>query len=348
VRARPTPSRAWTLLLAAALVACSPAVVDAPPGPDAATSDASTGANGDGSTTSATCASYAYARCSKLQGCSPTAVLYRYGSTGECEAIYSGLCENSRNAPSTGATAATETACSNALSPNAVPPWACSDFLYNENIPAACATPTGSLANGAPCGVAQQCQSGYCALPLYAACGTCAPVPAAGSSCAELICPPSLTCSNQVCVAFAQEGASCGASQPCSDGLACVVANGAATGTCTQGVTTANAPCVFTGAGCDFYDGLACNAQTGLCEQAMLAAAGQACGTVGAQSVSCIDGLCDRGACVAFLLPGDPCDTAAGASCITDARCIVGVGPDAAADGGAVGTCQLNGASLCR
>jgi hypothetical protein len=333
--------RAWTLASAAALLGCSPAVVSAPPGPDAATSDVGA-SGGDESTIKATCTSYAYARCSKLQNCSPTGLLNRYGTTAECEAIYAGLCENVENAPSTGATPATVAACSTALSPNAVPLWACSDFLYNENIPAGCATVPGSLANGAPCGVAQQCHSGYCALPLYGACGTCAPVPPTGSSCAELVCPPTLSCFNQVCVAYAQEGASCGANQPCSDGVMCVA------GTCTQGVSTANMPCVFTGAGCDFYDGLACNAQTGLCEQAMLGAAGQACGTVGAQSVSCISGTCDRGACVAYLLPGQPCDTAGGAPCITDARCVVDVGPpDAAADGGTAGTCQLNGASVC-
>jgi len=325
--------------LAACVVGCSPAVVDAPPGPDAAAADARPPSDGGGSTgTSSTCITYAYARCSYLQNCSPTAVLNRYGSTAQCQTIFQGLCENSLGAPSTGTTAGTLSNCETAL-----PGWVCDDYLYNENIPPACQTALGSLPAGSPCGLAQQCRSGYCALPLHGACGTCEAVPPTGASCAALVCPPTLTCvaATQTCVAFAQEGASCSVSQPCSDGLTCVVAAGATTGVCEEGVATANSACSFTGAGCNFYQGLTCNVQTGQCATATLGVAGQACGIVGAQSASCIAGLCVRGACQAYALPGAACDTASGPTCTGDARCII------AADGGTAGTCQLNGASAC-
>jgi hypothetical protein len=287
-----------------------------------------------------TCITYAYGRCSYLQSCSPTAVLNRYGTTAECQAIFQGLCENGLAAPSTGTTPATLSACEAAL-----PGWVCDAYLYNENIPPACQTPTGSRPAGSPCGLSQQCVSGYCALPLHGACGTCASLPPTGASCAELVCPPTLTCvaATQTCVAFAQEGASCSASQPCSDGLTCVVATGASTttGICEEGVATASAACSFTGAGCNFYQGLTCNVQTGQCATVTLGVPGQACGIVGAQAASCIGGICVRGECQAYALPGQACDIASGPSCNEDARCIV------AADGGIAGTCQLNGASAC-
>ena len=50
---------------------------------------------------------------------------------------------------------------------------------------------------------------------------------------------------------------------------------------------------------------------------------------------------CPRGACVAYALPGEPCDVVNGPSCIADTRCIV------ADDGGTGGTCQLNGFTAC-
>ena len=323
------------------LLACSPAVVDAPPGPDAATSDAKTPVGAEASTTAAFCTSYAYARCSYLQTCSSTAVQNRYGTIAVCEAVFAGLCENSQNAPSTGATQASATACENTLT-NTATGWTCSNYLYGESIPPPCQTAPGSRPIGAACGVAQQCQTGYCALPLYGACGTCAPVPAAGASCAQFICPPTLTCvaGTETCVAFAQEGASCSAAQPCSDGLTCVVASGT-TGTCEPGSDAMNEACSFTGAGCNFYDGLTCNVETGLCATATLGAPGQACGVVGEQAASCLGGTCLRGACVAYPLPGQPCDTVSGPPCIADARCIV------SADGGTTGTCELNGFAAC-
>jgi hypothetical protein len=323
--------------IAAALLACSPAVVDAPPGPDAAV-DAK--ADASGSTTAAACASYAYARCSFLASCSATAVQNRYGSTAECESLLRGVCETGQAAPSTGSTPATASACIAALTSSV---WKCSDYIDYENIPPACQTPTGSLPDDAACGVSQQCQSGYCALPLYGACGTCVAVPPAGRSCAEYVCPPSLTCvtATQTCVSLAQQGAACGAAQPCSDGLTCVVGSGATSGTCQPSAAMTGQACSFAGAGCNFYDGLACNVQSGLCANITLGAPGQACGFVGDQAASCIGGVCARGVCVAWALPGQACDIASGPSCVADARCIL------SSDSGTAGTCELNGATAC-
>jgi hypothetical protein len=71
-----------------------------------------------------------------------------------------------------------------------------------------------------------------------------------------------------------------------------------------------------------------------------VAAAGQACGVVVDQSVLCAAGNCVRGACVPFVLPGQPCDVGAG-SCLPPSRC------DLAADASTTGICQLPGAVAC-
>ena len=340
--------RAWAAVActagaSAVGAACSPAVETAPIGADAAPArDASTLVAGSpgGATAAAeqACQTFAYQMCSYLQSCSATSLQNRFGDTATCQTVQLGTCLNSQRAPSTGASPAKATGCVDALST-----WLCSDFLYGQNVPPACQTATGSLANGGSCGVNQQCQSGYCALPPNGACGTCAAMPPVGASCAEFVCPRSLACvaATQTCAAYAEQGASCSASQPCLDGVTCVGATATAPGTCEVGVATANSPCVFTGAGCDFYAGLACNALTGECETAQLQPPGAACGVVANQSASCIAGTCLRGACVANIPIGGVCDIASGPACISSSRCFV------TSDVGTTGTCQLEGAFAC-
>src|SRR5262249_40194972 len=143
--------------------------------------------------------------------------------------------------------------------------WACADFLNGTNTPSACAQPTGTIARGQPCSFPGQCQTGFCAIPPGSACGLCAPVPAAGASCAELTsCGQGLECSSdtKACVVPATTvGAACGPGQPCGVGLSCVGA-GTGTGTCQTSVTQAGAACdptTQTGAGCDRNSGLVCN-----------------------------------------------------------------------------------------
>lgn len=224
-----------------------------------------------------------------------------------------------------------------------IPNWSCSDFLLNQNIPPSCQPATGPLAIGSSCADNQQCASGYCALPLSGACGTCQPAPAVGASCAQFVCPVSLSCvaTTQLCQTFLGVGAMCNAGLPCSDGLTCVGATSTAMGVCEQGVQTANGQCDFTGAGCDFFAGFACNAQSSTCQTAVMAGPGQACGIVAYQATYCTAGDCIRGACAANIPVGGTCSVSAGAECATNARCIVPT------DAGTTGTCQFNGATAC-
>ena len=319
---------AVSLLIAALALACSPANVSAGPGD----------AGIDLAAIEQACADYTYDYCARLQSCSTTAVQVRYGSTGVCESVENALCLSVGMTPATGATPEQNEACGKALGD-----WSCTDFLVSQNPPPACQLVTGPLANGATCAVRSQCQSGYCGFPAGSACGVCAPAPRPGDSCAETQCPPSLVClgSPPRCVAYAQAGAACGASQPCNDGLTCVGASATAAGVCQASVQSVDLPCSFSGAGCDFSAGLACNAQSGKCAVARLAQPGQACGIVANQLASCVSGTCPRGMCVANVPLGGACDLDGGPPCIGATRCILSV------DGGAGGTCQLNGASTC-
>jgi hypothetical protein len=279
------------------------------------------------------CKDYGYAYCTRLEACSPTATQERFGSTATCESLEVSSCVDALIAPSTGATAAGREACTSAL-----PEWACSDFIYSQNPPPACAPPTGALPDGAACAVLAQCQSGYCGYPTGVACGTCAPAPQPGDSCAEIQCPSGLTCEASACVAYGQVGAACTSTAPCNEGLSCTA------GTCEVGVTMVGATCSFTGAGCDFFGGLVCDAETGKCVTAKLAGPGQACGLVAGQQISCVTGSCTRGVCIADVPVGGACEIGqSGApSCISSSRCTVSVA------GGTSGTCQQSGSSACQ
>jgi hypothetical protein len=101
------------------------------------------------------------------------------------------------------------------------------------------------------------------------------------------------------------------------------------------------AACDFAGAGCDYFSGLTCNAQSSTCVTAQVVGPGNACGIVASQAVYCIDGLCLRGACAGNAPLGDPCDINLGPQCVGAARCVV------SGDGGTRGTCQLSGATAC-
>jgi hypothetical protein len=321
--------------LVAILAGCVPASVDEPA---EANPDGATAATDDAGGIESACGAYAYAYCGRLQACSPTALQLRYPTIASCEATFRAVCLNAATVPSTGSTPATVEACIAAL-----PGWACSDFLYSQNTPPGCQEASGSRANGSPCAVRQQCQSGYCGFAPGAACGTCAAMPQAGDSCAATQCPPGLTCvqPSATCVAYAEVGAACGGAQPCNDGLTCVGATSTSTGMCQSGTQTLGGACAFGGAGCDVFAALSCNAMSGTCVTAPLGVAGAACGEVENQTAYCIAGTCPRGNCVASAAVGEACDLADGPPCLGTARCIV------TGDSGTSGTCQINGSLAC-
>jgi hypothetical protein len=315
-----------------------------------ACSPASVGVADAGPTAGTACGDAAYARCTHLQACSPTAVQLRDGDVATCEAITKSNCLASLAAPSTGATSAGQEACA-----QAIPAWDCGDYLLAQNPPPQCQQATGALANGAACAFAAQCQTGFCAIVPGDACGTCAALPQPGDSCANLTsCGSLLACNGDslTCLAPAPAMAACAPAQTCAGGYACVGESAAtgASGTCQLAVETLGAACSSTTNECDFYAGLTCDSQTKVCVAAQLVGAGQACNYVASadQTMFCgSGGKClsatpgAQGTCAGSAPVGGACDLAVGPYCIEPSRCLVG------ADGGTSGTCQIADGTQC-
>jgi hypothetical protein len=259
---------------------------------------------------------------------------------------------NALTAPDTGETPAIEEACAAAY-----PGWACSDFVDTHNIPQACRQVSGTVPLQTVCGFSSQCVTSYCALVEPIACGSCYPLPDAGSSCATTECPQGLSCTTDTmdCVVVGGQGASCGTGAPCGEQFYCVGANDSMNvmGTCQQALTQLGAACDPTsakGPGCDHTQFLTCNAMTKQCATMTLGAAGQPCGTndVNNQTVLCSAlGTCTGattgvpGMCVSAVADGMACDSVNGPGCMELSQCIPG------GAGGSAGTCALPSAATC-
>jgi hypothetical protein len=314
-----------------ALVACSPANVAAPDGGAASEAGSADG----GLDPTQVCSEYAYARCGRIKACSQTEIALLYGDIASCQSSFAQECVNAIDAPSSATTTAHIQACGQAQ-----PARACADVLHNTNLPPECTPVPGALLNGAPCALSNQCASTFCNIPSGSACGTCTVPPNVGDPCqTSANCQVGMTCATAThkCVTYGQLGTACSAAQPCDDGYTCVG------GACAAGVETAGTTCAFTGAGCNLYSGLACNAETSACESIVVAGPGQACGLVANQNQVCQDGTCQRGACVAHAHVGGACDTNGGPFCTALTHCVT-----SGVDGGTTGVCQLLGSSACK
>ncbi len=318
------------------VAACSPASIPPPSaqasdaGADAAAAEGGSPADGGSPTIGQTCKEYAFARCTRLKSCSPTTIEIDYGSLQTCELYYELSCTNILQAPSTGASVSAFQACTGAVMD--AQQWPCPAVIVSKNLPPQCVSNGGTLPGGSPCAVNAQCQSNWCSIPAGAACGTCGPLQKVGDPCP---CGPLLICSDGACAAIAELGAACGNGRVCDEGLTCVG------GTCVAGAATQGAMCSFTGAGCDFRAGLACNAVSGTCQTLAVVQPGQACGIVQDQLQLCIAGACSRGTCAAFPGIGEACDAVAGPACMSFADCVITM------DGGTTGTCQVPGSRQC-
>jgi hypothetical protein len=315
-----------------------------------ACSPASVGVADAGPSSDQACADWSYARCTRLQSCSPTAVAFRYGDVNACESLMKSGCLANLAAPSTGSTTAGLEACA-----QAVPNWDCGDYIFTQNPPPECQQTTGALAASATCAFPAQCQSGFCAIVPGASCGSCAATPQPGDSCAQLTtCGFGLACNtvSSTCLAVAQPMAACAPAQSCASGNECIGASYSTgtPGTCQTAVESLGASCSSSTHECDFYSGLTCNTQSLQCVAAQLVGAGQACNfvTSASQSIYCGSGgkcfsptTTSQGTCAVVSPVGGPCDLAAGPVCVSPVRCIVGP------DGGTGGTCQVADATVC-
>jgi hypothetical protein len=238
----------------------------------------------------------------------------------------------------------------------AIPGWACGDFIDNLNPPSACLQPTGAAPDTSPCAFPGQCMSGFCAMDLNAQCGACGAAPLAGADCSHLAnCGQGLTCTRDtnVCVVPAAMGKPCGKGVPCAFELDCVGSTSTAMGTCQPAGTTAGTKCDpmrASAAGCAGAVGLYCDATSMQCAAFMQVAAGQPCGALDGGRVECLAaarclGGGDGGGvstCLAPAAEGSPCMTANGPGCLGPDRCIV-----TTTDGGTSGTCGQTLASVC-
>lgn len=311
-----------------------------------------------GPTATQACTALAQAECARRDACSNRFLIGRtYGDLATCEQRVRDACVTSLSARATGQTAANVMACATAY-----PAIACADYFNGTNLPTACQPQPGSLAAGAACRYASQCQSGYCAVPTGTACGVCAPRPVAGAPCngpgAPLGCGgQGLTCAGETattpgtCVAFGAMGATCDATHPCGSGLSCTpVGLAAPSRTCQPAGATVGAACGGASApGCDNERGLACNTMSRTCQNIALVAGGAACG-LGADGgfSSCANsGDCmgytlasPRGTCRSAAAEGAACDRANGPYCRTPASCVT-------TGAGTAGTCALPSSATC-
>jgi hypothetical protein len=338
--------RAWAVLALFAVACSAPPSFIGLAGSDAGAVDA-------GPSAATACADLASAECAELEICAKVLLETRYGSVPTCESRLGASCTRSLGAPSTGNTARHAEACAQKYTT-----WSCADYLSNADLPAACTPPTGTLPSGSACSFAAQCRTGFCAIAQNVACGTCAPSPAVGDSCASLsTCGAHLLClpGARVCGTLGAPGAECSKDAPCGAHLSCIGARTATgvPGRCQSSATASGIPCDPTlakGPGCDYDGSLVCNGQTKTCEPLTISPAGGPCDLEDHQFATCAaDGRCNTneagatGSCSAAAADGEACSAAgAGPSCLPPARCIVTFASSTS------GTCQPDGTTACK
>jgi hypothetical protein len=294
------------------------------------------------------CAAVAKAACDKRVACSskiaPTGVgiIRMFGTMTECLARQQLQCLNAFHAPGSGHSLASEQECAQAF-----PGYSCADFFAN-NTPASC-QPPGARLNGAACAFSAQCKSGFCTGEKRAQCGTCAPEPAVGDSCAATDCGRGQSCdaTSMTCKLPGGAGDACDSNDDCGYGLVCVSAAAAGgAGTCKAAVADLGAPCGGMMPVCDGAQGLFCGGAMGAktCVATMFVGDGAPCGVLAPDMFAgCTAGACytatgqagvgEKGTCKANAADGAACDIKMGPGCEFPARCVLG--------NGTAGTCKV-------
>lgn len=265
-------------------------------------------------TRDAACTALASSVCAKVQSCSAFLLELEFGDLVKCEERVALGCPSVFDLAGATTIPDDTKACADGFST-----LSCED-LYGRRLPAACAPPKGSLADGAACGREVQCASQYCKAQGEL-CGVCTTPSAAGEACVNgEDCEPGLDCANSKCVLPGDENAICGNMAPCKLGLACVA------GKCVKTVG-AGESCDVAAPNCDFLQGLACSSM-GVCQKIKLAGSGEACGVQGTDFVFCkgsgfckVDMGANAGTCLAPAADGAACDTVAGPNCMSGALC---------------------------
>jgi hypothetical protein len=204
--------------------------------------------------------------------------------------------------------------------------------LFTSDTPAACASVlTGTVANGAPCYIDEDCATGTCNSTASTCPGTCQAYAQLNQSCATASCAPGLSCdATQTCKAESAVGGPC----PCQTGLWCdssgaspvckaALALGASCSTAND-QCNALTMCAGTPATCQSFVGLGASCTPGSSPFDSLCGIGYLCDSVTSKCVSfpkvgeacgtsnpiCIASYCDQLAtqkCVAYKKIGDAC-----------------------------------------
>jgi hypothetical protein len=294
------------------------------------------------------CTDLAQAVCGKRASCTGgTGIIRANGDMMTCVSREELMCTLALAAPGTGNTPDLVEQCVAAYATHS-----CPDFL-NGNPPDICA-PAGARDNGATCTFNGQCSSAFCARNKNGACGTCAPRPAPGDSCAMSNCGHDQTCVNSTmtCAQFGDLNAACSGPAPCGAGLNCTPSVTAGS-TCQPAIAMAGARCGAGTAGCDIGLGLFCTGPVGskTCTMINYGGDGAPCGLLpDGTRAGCRAGTCytasgqagegEAGTCKADAADGAPCDAMLGPGCATPARCVVGAS-------GTAGVCTVPDATSC-
>jgi hypothetical protein len=296
------------------------------------------------------CGDVAQARCGKRMTCTNGVGITRiWGDLATCLGREKLACTIGLSAPSTGNSPALVEKCVVAMAGES-----CSDFLDN-NPPDDCVI-VGVRANGAACAFAGQCATSFCNGNKISACGTCAEMPAASSSCATAACGRRQDCvaSTQLCQDLGLIGVPCNSHFPCGADLSCDGATNTAMGTCVAAVATVGAACDgITTPGCDGTMGLRCSGTPPslTCAATTLVGANMPCGLLPNGFVGCagagtcytatgVAGSVEMGTCKTPAADNGACDTVLGPGCLPPARCV----PTAA---GSAGTCIVPSGASC-
>jgi hypothetical protein len=283
------------------------------------------------------CLDYATAHCAKLMSCtSGFGISYDYGDLPSCIARLQLHCQDFTTEPATTTTLAQVAVCAEDL-PNA------SCLEYWSDTTTACQSPDGTGPNGSPCGLAGQCQSGFCAIPSGQVCGSCTGPPAAGADCSAIPCADGYVClaAGKSCALPGQDGGPCTAEQDCDFGFQCLGKSDGGFCAPSGPVGTPCDPDKLQGTvGCDGRQGIYCRGASdggGLCTAFAVAAAGQPCGDVpGSVFTYCEqEGFCAgldggsrpsgaAGTCMASAQDGAACDDTNGPNCLEFAVCVSG------------------------
>ena len=306
-----------------ALVGCGSSVSTADPGADGGTDG---GGKDGGSTVTADqgCADLAGAYCDKLFGCALLYADITYGDAAKCKERLKTSCLGSLSSTGVAETPPMTEACSKQVSSTA-----CEDLLAKKPLDK-CVPAPGAVADGSACGDPEQCASTFCAYGKDSICGTCAPVPKVGDACVNLQCGRDLNCVLGKCQRPGTSGEACSSRDtPCAPGLSCFggkCVKGGGPGAACDKVEVDNPDC-------DGTQGVFCNPATKVCQKALEAKAGEACGLSGSDYKVCVGAsVCKlaagafSGTCIAPAADGAACSAGSdGPGCLQPAYCIGGV-----------------------